>query len=168
MGFFDLLKRKKGIKIEDIMGEKYEQIYFEECKFIWKNYVPKSGQADNLQGELLREIEKLRREAQDNGNINWDGNFEYFCDFISDTLCGQPIFSDEEKEKISVIMGYFKECGIYAFKFNNGEISDEEFDVMKLAYTEDNLYDIICDKIGQMYKNDPAPIPYEKNEKIYR
>jgi len=56
--------------------------YFEEAKFIWKNYVPKSGQADTVQGELLRVIEKLRYEAQDNGNINWDDGFEMFCHYI--------------------------------------------------------------------------------------
>ena len=37
----------------------YSQKYFDECKYIWENYVPKSGQADNLQGELLREIEEI-------------------------------------------------------------------------------------------------------------
>lgn len=33
--------------------------------YIWKNYVLKTGQADNLQGELLREMENIRCEAQD-------------------------------------------------------------------------------------------------------
>lgn len=39
-----------------------------------------------MQGELLREIEKIRCEAQDNGNINWDDDYSYFCDFISGKL----------------------------------------------------------------------------------
>ncbi len=34
----------------------------------------------------MRQIEKLRNEACDNGNINWDDNFSWFCDFIGDTL----------------------------------------------------------------------------------
>lgn len=42
---------------------------------MWKNLVPKSGQADILQGEMLRQAEKLRKEACQNGNINWDDNF---------------------------------------------------------------------------------------------
>lgn len=61
------------------------QVYLE-------NYVPKSGQADNLQGELLREAEALRCEAQDNGNINWDYDHAYFCDFIRSSLNAQSIF----------------------------------------------------------------------------
>lgn len=64
MKLFDKLKKSKStITLEQIMKEPYEQKYFNECKFIWKNFVPKSGQATVLQGELLREIEKLRCEA---------------------------------------------------------------------------------------------------------
>ncbi|MFS0907509.1 hypothetical protein AB3N02_31575 [Priestia aryabhattai] len=44
--------------------------YFEEAKEIWVKYVPKSGQSGVVEGELIRAIEKLRCEAQDNGNAN--------------------------------------------------------------------------------------------------
>lgn len=43
------------VTIHELIGKDYEQQYFDECKYIWKNYVPQAGQADNLQGELLRE-----------------------------------------------------------------------------------------------------------------
>ena len=38
----------------------------------------------------------------------------------------------------------------------------------KIAYTDNNLYDIICDKIGQLQKEHNLPIPYEKNDTIKR
>jgi hypothetical protein len=56
--------------------------YFNEAKFLWQNYVPKSGQAETIQGELIRAIVKLQDEAQRNGNGNWDQGFEIFCQFI--------------------------------------------------------------------------------------
>lgn len=65
-------------------------------------------------------------------------------------------------------MSYIKECGIYAQKFNNGKISESDVDVEKIAYVNDNLYDIICDKIGRLHKENMKPIPYEKNDKIKR
>jgi hypothetical protein len=40
--------------------------------WIWRHMVPKSGQSGTVQGELLRAVEKLRWEAQSNGNINRD------------------------------------------------------------------------------------------------
>lgn len=169
MGIFDKLKRKSSsLTIEKIIDKDYNYKYFDECKYIWKNYVPKSGQANNLQGELLREIEEIRCEAQDDGNINWDDDHSYFCDFISKKLLEQSIFSSIEKEEITLIMSYIKECGMYAQKFYCGIIPENEVDMDKIAYTNDNLYDIICDKIGQLQKENSEPIPYEKNNAIKR
>ena len=169
MGIFDKLKRKSSsLTIEKIIDKDYNYKYFDECKYIWKNYVPKSGQANNLQGELLREIEEIRCEAQDDGNINWDDDQSYFCDFISKKLLEQSIFSSIEKEEITLIMSYIKECGMYAQKFYSGIIPENEVDMDKIAYTNDNLYDIICDKIGQLQKENSEPIPYEKNNAIKR
>lgn len=169
MGILDILQKKNNKRtIQDIISQEYKQKYFDECKFIWKNYVPKNGQATTLQGELLREIEKIRCEAQDNGNINWDNDYTYFCDFISKKLSEQTIFSKSEKEEIVLIMLYLKECGIYAQNYHKGEILENAVDIDKLAYVKDNLYDIICDKIGQLRKENGTALPYEKNNEIKR
>ena len=169
MGLFDKLKREKNnLTIGAIIGKEYEQQYFDECKYIWKNYVPQAGQAHNLQGELLREIEKIRCEAQDNGNINWDDDYFYFCDFISGKLTEQPIFSEVEKQEINLIMAYIKECGTYAQKFYSEKKSENNVDMEKIAYVNDNLYDRICDKIGRLHKENGEPMPYEKNDDIVR
>ena len=42
--------------------------YYKETKYLWNTYVPKKGQALTVQGELVRAVEKLRDEAQRNGN----------------------------------------------------------------------------------------------------
>ena len=80
----------------------------------------------------------------------------------------QPIFSEPEKEKICVIMNYLKECGVYAQRFNYGKISDNDVLPEKLAYTKDNLYDIICDFIGRLQNKHPEPIKYSINNSIKR
>ena len=153
MKLFDKFKKTTAnASLDNLMAENYTQKYLDECKFIWKNYVPKNSQAENLQGELLREIEKIRYEAQDNGNINWDDDYSYFCDFICRSLCEQSSFSDEEKKTISSIMAFFKECGLYAQKCFEGIISSENIDPYKIAYVNDNLYNIITDKIGFLQK----------------
>lgn len=169
MGIFDILKKNKdNLTIEKIMAKDYKLKYSDECNHIWESSIPKSGQASTLQGELLREIEKIRYEAQSNGNMNWDDDYSYFCDFISKKLLEQSIFSSAEKEEIVLIMSYLKECGTYARKFYNGIISESDVEIEKIAYTYDNLYDIICDKIGQLQKEITTPIPYEKNDAIKR
>lgn len=167
MGLFDRFKKNK-ITIEQLMDNEYEPKYLQECKFIWKNYVPESGQSDVLQGELLRELEKLRVEAQDNGNINWDDDFSCFCDFISETLCSQSIFSALDKEKITLVLKHLKACGNYARQFQDGAIPADELNVDMIAYTEDNLYDIVADAIGFFHVKTGEPLPYQHNGRIRR
>ncbi len=65
-------------------------------------------------------------------------------------------------------MSYIKECGMYSQKFNSGMIPENEVVIDKIAYTDNNLYDIICDKIGQLQKEHSTLIPYEKNNTIKR
>ena len=167
MGLFGRFK-KKSLVIEQLMQEDYAQKYFAECQDIWQTFVPKNGQSETLQGELLRQIEKLRCEAQDNGNINWDEDFVYFCDFLKETLCAQTLFSKDEKERILLILDYMKDSGNYAKQWQEGLIPDDKVDMDKVAYMPDNLYDRIADAIGQLWAKEPKPIPYVKNPRIKR
>lgn len=73
--------------------------YFKEAKYLWQTYVPKQGQAETVQGELIRAIEKLRGEAQRNGNINWDRGFVIFCDFLETTLCESGVFDRSQCQR---------------------------------------------------------------------
>lgn len=166
MGLFDIFKKKKEVTINlrDLIVADYEQQYLEECKFIWKTYVPENGQSEVLQGELLRQIEKLRNEAKDNGNINWDPDFSYFCEFIKRTLCNMSIYSEEELTKITLIMDYIKYCGEYACSLGD----HVDVIVNSIAYTKDNLYDIVADAIGKLQNVHPDPIPCDINYGIRR
>lgn len=168
-----LFKRKLQMKsgqsdIEVLKQQKFKQKYFGECRFIWKKYIPEYGQSSVLQGELLRQIEKLRGEAQNNGNINWDDDFAYFCNFIRETLCNQTIYTDEEKRRIELVMAYIKDCGEYAGEFYAGKISDDDLDIEKIAYTGDNLYDMIADAVGFFQSRFPDPIPFAMNGNVKR
>jgi len=167
VGLFDKFRNSEKDLVR-LSLEKYELKYLVECKYIWKNYVPKNGQATILQGELLREIEKLRGEAQDNGNINWDEDFAYFCDFLKDILVKQSIYSADTKRKITLSLNYIKACGEYAWQYSQGEIADDKVDMDRVAYVSDNLYDIVADAIGLLQKEHPEPIPYTHNDKIKR
>ena len=53
------------------------------------------------------------------------------------------------------------------FKSSN-KISDNDVLPEKLAYTKDNLYDIICDFIGRLQNKHPEPIKYSINNSIKR
>ncbi|MBU9736073.1 hypothetical protein [Diplocloster agilis] len=145
--------------------------YFKECQYIWKNYVPAKGQSNVLQGEMLRQIEKLRYEAQNNGNRNWDEDFEYFCDFLTRALCSSDALSRQEKAQVQDALHKMKAAGQTALRYKNGQITDEELETKyhgELACTQDELYDLVNDAIGAFYVKNPTPIPYHPNPSIHR
>jgi hypothetical protein len=154
--------------VDEIGVRGYKLSHIETCKRIWQNHVPESGQSDCIQGELLRQLEGLRNEAQGNGNINWDDNFEYFCDFIGKTLSKSGLFENDKRSKIAGCIGIIKSRGNYAHAYNNGEISDDEVNPMFFAYVDDDLYDYIADAIAVFAESNHDPIPYKGNDSIYR
>lgn len=75
---------------------------------MWNELVPPDGQADTLQGELIRIAGKLTDQAYRNGNCNWDGDHERMWRFIGEKIGSDPIFSRKEhvliREKIEEII----------------------------------------------------------------
>jgi hypothetical protein len=67
-------------------------LYFEEAKHIWPASVPKSGQFETVQGELLRAVEKFRDEAIRNGSGNWDEGFESLLRYHGDHLLDLAVY----------------------------------------------------------------------------
>lgn len=146
----------------------YKMTHLEACKKIWHDYVPKSGQSNCVQGELLRQLEALRGEAQDNGNINWDDDFEFFCDFIRNTLLESGIFESDVRSKLDGCLNIIKSRGKYAYSYNHGQISDDTVNPMLFAYVYDDLYDYIADAIAIYDKSKGGPVPYAGEPSIIR
>jgi len=125
-----------------------EPNYIEIGRFIWQNYVPKSGQADTVQGELLRANEKLRDESQRNGNINWDQGHEILARFILETL--QSSIDVPVEAKVQLDRDILR-------------ILDYEH-----PYTEDDLFDRVEKVIFDWYLRNKEPIPRSKNPDLHR
>jgi hypothetical protein len=66
--------------------------HLNEAGRIWHTFVPKQGQADTVQGELLRAVEKLRDGAIRNGNLNWDEGFETLLRYIEEHLLDPQVY----------------------------------------------------------------------------
>ncbi|AUC17136.1 hypothetical protein BTO06_15835 [Tenacibaculum sp. SZ-18] len=122
--------------------------YFEKAKFIWQNYVPKSGQAETVQGELLRAVEKLRDEAHRNGNINWDNGHEILGLYVKDTLINSNEFDQETVKQIK---------------------SDiQRLLIFEQPYLEDDIYDRLTDRIVDWFIKHPDPVSHELNPDLHR
>lgn len=125
-----------------------EEEYFEKAKFIWQTYVPESGQAETVQGELIRSVEKLRDEAQRNGNGNWDNGHEILSKYVKSILINSKVF-------------------------NSTEVSQIESDIRRLLdydnpYLEDDIYDRLTERIVDWYMVNQDPIPHKFNPELHR
>ncbi|MBC9932644.1 ankyrin repeat domain-containing protein [Chitinophaga qingshengii] len=125
-----------------------KESYFETAKVIWKTLVPKSGQADTVQGELLRAIEKLRDEAQRNGNGNFNKNCHgLLLAFLRRYLTDEHCFDEAVRKEIS-----------------------EDLDKLSVAnrpYTEDDVYDRVTNRIIDWCLKQPELMEHIKDERLY-
>jgi hypothetical protein len=121
--------------------------HLEIGKKIWQTLVPRSGQADTIQGELLRAIEKLRDEAQRNGNINYGDSHRRLAEFIVRTLNESGFFDKTEKIKIDTEMRKLMHASS--------------------PYLYDDVYDFISNQICVFYLKTPVLIKHDNNPEIY-
>lgn len=122
--------------------------YLDQAKFIWKNYVPKSGQSEYVQGELLRAIEKLRDEAHRNGNINFNPKCHLILiEYLRTKLSDRKVFNQLTIDKINDDLDQIS-------------IDDE-------PYMQDDIFDRIAERIVDWDRFYEDPIPHEKNDELY-
>ena len=122
-----------------------------ELTRLWDSLVPADGQADTLQGELIRIAGKLTDQAFRNGNMNWDADHERMWRFIGYHLDDASTFTDAERalirEKIEEI------------------IRDNE----KPDLSGDGCcYYIIGEKVVDWCMAHTATIPHQKDEALKR
>jgi hypothetical protein len=120
----------------------------DEARELWQTYVPARGQADTVQGELIRAIEKLRDEAQRNGNMNWDENHVILAEFVRDTLVQSALF---------------EEAAVAEIERDAARVLDEEH-----PETSDDPYDRLTDRVVEWARAHPDPVPHSPNPALHR
>lgn len=130
-------------------------------EWVWDNLIPSSGQASSVQGEILRVIEKLRWESQQNGNINWDDCFVMMVDFLEQQLVEGSSFTQEVKASIQQDL-----MRLRTFVPLN-EIEDD-FSVSDLPYIADDLYDRLVEHFVQFCRSNNEVILHTIDSKQFR
>src|SRR5262249_25453552 len=77
-----------------------KKTYWTEHARLWDELVPPSGPAATVQGEVIRIVGKLTREAYTNGNINWIPTGTLLWRFVAHTLDDPETFSADERAQI--------------------------------------------------------------------
>jgi hypothetical protein len=122
--------------------------YFDEVRAIWMTKVPPNGQADTVEGELLRAVEKLRWEAHENGNVNWDDGFEIFVKFLWAHLLDANVYPDDALRATRAILAKIS--------------ARDDWPVV-----EDAPYDELGDRVVEWYRHNGTRI-HVRNPKLLR
>jgi hypothetical protein len=133
----------------------------EVADWIWDNLIPESGQAQWVQAEMLRAVERLRWEAQVNGNINWDDGFEMFIDYLADHLVGG--LSDVDEETKRSISSDLERLRSFSAVDELEDAEDEEEVVENLPYVEDDLYDRLVGQVVDFCRRHPQLMAHHHN-----
>ncbi len=123
--------------------------YEKEAAALWRSSVPSRGQADTVQGELLRAAEKLRDESMRNGNCNWDAGHQLLLDFVRTTLlAGSEGLRQELRDELVRDLD---------------RIQDYDTPI-----TNDALFDRVVDRVMEWCLAHPEPIPHPHDPRLKR
>lgn len=142
-----------------------------------ERYIPPSGPSAVLQAELRRAVDKLWFEGQDNGNINWDADFEYFCDLLEKHLLSPAVLDEPDRQMATQSLAILRDCGRQAYvskpdwarglddaaieaRYPGLLATPVDPDEVRLAYVYDDLYQHLMDCVAIYAQAHPAPIPY--------
>lgn len=101
-----------------------------------------------MQGELIRAIEKLRDEAQRNGNVNWDEGHVILAEYVRDMLLRSGLFDEPATEEI---------------ERDVARLLDAEY-----PETSDEPFDRLVDRAVEWAQAHPDPVPHTHNPALHR
>lgn len=116
---------------------RYPELAFQ----IWSSLVPSAGPATTVQGELLRSVETLRDEAQQNANANYRKDHRRMARFVRKTLVRSGYFNESEVQKIHAGTDLLMKAS--------------------RPYTKNDVFDHLVDQVCVFYSYHPTPIPYK-------
>ena|ERR1700677_2372248 len=99
-----MLSRIKSLFQREIPWQK-------EIQELWKELASTSGEAETLQGELVRCIQNLADEANRNGWMNWDSANEGEIEVLKKFLNDAKVFSAEECKLIQAKLDKIQYAG---------------------------------------------------------
>lgn len=112
--------------------------YPDLARKIWIELVPPSGPAGTVHGELLRSVENLRDEAQQNKNSNYSRQHRRMALFVRDTLLRSGAFDRPASDRI--------------------RSGTRQLMKASKPYTDDDVYDHLVDQVCVFYSRAATPM----------
>lgn len=127
--------------------------------------LPASGKADSLQGELVRLLWGIHREACDNGNANVTEESLLEATFVEENILEADLFNLEERMELRSRFDAIRETmriAMLADAWGKEEFDEDAEDPTEIAIpvlVADEFYEPIFDALGEFLQANPAPLP---------
>ena len=127
----------------ELTGEDYDRL----GRQIWKQFVPPRGQAEFVQGELLRAVAKLRDEAQRNANANFNaGCHALLVEYLRAELPDTSIFDGHTIDQINADL--------------------DKVGTKDQPYLDDDIYDRLGERVIDWCMANAAAVPHTYNPEL--
>ncbi len=115
---------------------------------LWDALVPKRGQADTVQGELLRAIGRLEGELKRNGNINWNPQFVRLVEFLRRHLLAPGALPPDAAEQVAADLEEIVAVGRDHLRWTPVDGGPD-------------VYERVSERVVEWCRSHPEPIPRE-------
>jgi hypothetical protein len=120
---------------------------------LWNALVPPSGQADTVQGELVRCVTHLTDECYRNGNRNWDEGFVLMAEYLRKYLC-DGTFETETSRQVSEDV--------------TSVIAEHDSPETLCNLDGEDVFSRLSDRVVEWCLRHAEPVPHIKNEALKR
>ncbi|MDR3460239.1 MAG: hypothetical protein P4N60_22655 [Verrucomicrobiae bacterium] len=149
--------------LKTLFGRKPEVKLSTEEKFkqLWKTLVPLGGDAETLQGEIIRAVGRLEDEYNRNGNVNWEpGDYHSdFVDFLKFYLADEKTF---DAATIKKIRDEAEQVRLAAEDLKTEIFHGEEIKSQK--HSADTAFTFLIERAVEWCDKNPTPIYKPKGQ----
>jgi hypothetical protein len=130
----------------------------EQFSCLWGELVPSGGEAETLQGEIVRAVGRLEDEYNRNGNVNWEpgGYHNEFVEFLKQRLADPTTF---DAATVKEIWNAAERVRLAAEDLETEIFEGEEIRTQK--HSADPAFPVLIKRAVEWCQKHPEPI-YKK------
>ena len=133
----------------------------DDFRRLWKELVPPTGQADSLQGELLRAVENLWDESFCNGNRNFGERHLQQCELLAQTLKQWPDFTEDARDVYGRMIERIAQAGRNSMEYEHLSARERRYYKKPTDCADNYVYDLLIVAFTDFALGHPDVIPFD-------
>lgn len=132
----------------------------DDFRRLWKELVPAEGQAESLQGELLRAVVTLRDESCHNGNLYFGERHLQQCELLAQALKSWPDFTQDARNVYGKWIERLAQMGRNAMEYWHLSARERRNYTKPTKCTDNFIFDLLIVTFTDFVLRHPDKIPF--------